>query len=679
MSEVERRHPSRRRFLEELGLCTAAIVGASGVRGLHADAPAGSGKVSDGKESTEAPAEKARARQEIDLAGQWRFQPEVPPDYPLNDFWGEGTKLGYFLPDFPTDDWREVSIPSAFDDCAPGLYKLRGTCWFSRHFEVPVSMRGRRVVVHFEGVNYNSSVWVNGKLVGENEDAFLPFEFPVEEFLRFGENNLIVARVDNLRRPAQLPTSEYWQGQGGILREVKLVATDPAWVMSVGITAAPESGKGKFALRAQVTNGRPQSANFSMQVKILNRAGHSVASFEAIPLAVEAGKKAELSVEGEVPEVAAWSPKQPELYTAHVDLLAEGVLADQQEARFGFRQIEAREGRVWLNGKPIFLMGFDRHEDSPRTGMAVDLETSRQDFLAIKETGANFVRFCHYPHHPGELHLCDELGLLVLAEIPLCGWGVKLNDPYAGAGWNPADVPAIMNAAERQLRKMIIRDRNHPAIIFWSVSNESEEAKHPEINQGNNRLIQLGRELDPTRLVTHVSCHWISKEVDFGACSAEEGKCFEFDDVICVNAYPSEHLRRGHRPGDDSWLEESTQWWRNELARLQARYPGKPILVTEFGYESIQGVNGPLGEDTQALATEAGFKGMDAPYVCGAALWCYAKHLWPEGCFGFDLSPWGYVSRDRKTKMKAFSVVSKMFKQRAELLILTSGEVHIVG
>ena len=527
-------------------------------------------------------------------------------------------------------------------------------------------MRGRRVVVHFEGVNYSSSVWVNGKHVGQNEDAFLPFEFPVEELLRFGENNLIVVRVDNLRRPAQLPTAEYWQGQGGILREVKLVATDHARITHVGIAAAPENDKGKFTLRGLVTNARSQSANLSLHVKILSREGQPLASFEATPLAVEAGKEAEISVQGEVPEVVAWSPEQPKLYTARIDLLAEGVLADQQETRFGFRRIEARDGKLWLNGKPVFLMGFDRHEDSPRTGMAVDLETSRQDFLAIKDAGANFVRFCHYPHHPGELHLCDELGLLVLAEIPLCGWGVKLNDPYAGAGWNPSDVPAIMTAAERSLRKMILRDQNHPSIIFWSVGNESEE-KHPEINQGNNRLIQLGRELDPTRLVTHVSCHWTSKAVDFGACSAEEGKYFEFDDVISVNGYPSWRDRKGHGPGDDSWREESTRWWRNELARLQARYPGKPILITEFGYFSIEGVNGAVGEDTQALATEADFKGMDAPFVCGAALWCYAKHPWPGGCFGFDISPFGYVSRDRRTKMKAFSVVRAMFKQRAEL------------
>jgi beta-galactosidase/beta-glucuronidase len=218
MSNVPGSPPTRREFLEELGVSAAAIVATGGACGLQPGAPGRSGKAPGGNGSPEAPpAETPSVRQEIDLSGPWRFQV---------DWLDEGEKVGYFSRDFPTNEWREISIPRAFDDCAPGMYKYRGVCWFCRHFEAPLSMRGRRVVVHFEGINYNTSVWVNGKHVGYNEDAFLPFEFPVEELLRFGENNLIVVRVDNLRRPAQLPTAEYWQGQGGILREVKLVATE---------------------------------------------------------------------------------------------------------------------------------------------------------------------------------------------------------------------------------------------------------------------------------------------------------------------------------------------------------------------------------------------------------------------------------------------------------------------
>lgn len=242
MSHANRNDSTRRTFLKEVGASAAAIVGASEAHGLQDSTSARPGAHTQEKESTAKPARAEKpphVRQEIDLTGHWRFQV---------DLYNEGEKVGYFSLDFPANDWREVSIPRAFDDCAPGMNKFRGICWFRRQFEVPVSLRGRRVVIRFEGVNYNCSVWVNGQSAGHNEDAFLPFEFPVDELLRYGEKNLVVVRVDNLRRPAQLPTTEYWQGQGGILREVKLVATDPARIAHVGITAAPENGKGKFGL-----------------------------------------------------------------------------------------------------------------------------------------------------------------------------------------------------------------------------------------------------------------------------------------------------------------------------------------------------------------------------------------------------------------------------------------------
>ena len=657
MSDVKTSRDARRSFLKEMGASAAMIMGAGQGRDFLDGKSDTTSRVS-GREKVPGAlsAEAANVRQEINLSGRWRFQ--IDP-------WKEGHMLGYFSPDFPTQNWCEVSIPRAFDDCAPGMYKFRGVCWFCRDFEVPVSMRGKRVVLRFEGVNYNTSVWVNGKLAGENGDAFLPFEFAVDEFLRFGQQNRIAVRVDNILRPGQLPTTEYWQGQGGILREVRLVATDQAHLTQVRISATPEMEKGNFALAASVTNGRAQLANLALQVTIRDREGRTLASLKASPVAVDAGKEAELSVAGELPQVEIWSPEQPTLYSARVDLLSDGKLADQQVTQFGFRRIEARDGKLWLNGKPLFLMGFDRHEDSPRTGMAVDLETARQDFLAIKEAGSNFVRFCHYPHHPGELDLCDEIGLLVLSEIPLCAWGVVGTnyDPFSGGGWSASDVPAILDNAKRQLRKMILRDINHPSIIFWSVSNESQE-QHPEIHETNNCLLQLARQFDPTRLATHVSDHW----------STETNKnYFQFDDAICVNGYPW----MSRRSGDKSWLEKSAQWWREELARLHGRYPSKPIVITEFGYPSIQGVNGPLGEDTQVLATKVEFEAMMEPYVCGATLWCFAKHLFEPATLDFqnttyDVGPYGYVSRDRRTKMKAFSSVSQMFRQRAALLRRTT-------
>ena len=154
------------------------------------------------------------------------------------------------------------------------------------------------------------------------------------------------------------------------------------------------------------------------------------------------------------------------------------------------------EGGLLLNGRPIFLTGFNRHEDSPRVGMVPDMETTRRDLEDMVRMGCNFVRLCHYPHDPRELDLCDELGLLVMAEIPLYWWNGLEEGEEACAH--------KLDAAKRQLSNMIRRDINHPAIVFWSVSNETEEQR-PEVAAGNRELVRLAKELDPTRLAVHVS------------------------------------------------------------------------------------------------------------------------------------------------------------------------------
>ena len=183
------------------------------------------------------------------------------------------------------------------------------------------------------------------------------------------------------------------------------------------------------------------------------------------------GQVGELSVEGAVPGVQSWSPNRPGLYTTYVVLMTDGKPLDTQTRRVGFRRVEVEDAKLLLNGEPLCLLGFDRHEDSPRTGKAVDLTQAREDFTAMKNLGCNFVRLCHYPHHPGELDLCDELGNLVLAQNAMNEWGhVDHPDPNGGFNLTPEDAPLILENARRTLRKMVQRDNHHPSIILWSIS-----------------------------------------------------------------------------------------------------------------------------------------------------------------------------------------------------------------
>ena len=235
-----------------------------------------------------------------------------------------------------------------------------------------------------------------------------------------------------------------------------------------------------------------------------------------------------------MPGAEPWSPGSPALYRLRARLLAEGQAADEAEARIGFRRIEVGQGGLLLNGRPIFLTGFNRHEDSPRTGMVPDMQTARRDLEDMVRMGCNFVRLCHYPHDPRELDLCDELGLLAMAEVPLWQWtGLEEGEEAAARK---------LECAKRQLSNMIRRDINHPSIVFWSVSNETMEDR-PEVAAGNRELVLVARELDPTRLATHVSMKWW------------RDPHFEADDVVCVNAYPAWRGRPADGGAGRSWRE----------------------------------------------------------------------------------------------------------------------------
>ena len=575
----------------------------------------------------------------IKLYDLWRFQPDPT--------W-EGEALGYSLSEYDDTFWREVRVPGDFETCHPALEAYEGAGWFRRSFAAPDTWRGKRVCVHFEGVNYHAKVWVNGCLLGEHHDGFLPFDFEIQDVLNFDDETMIAVRADNVWRQGDVPGLQRgWRTFGGILREVTLVATDLLHIAHIITVAEIVEGAGSLSLRVTVQNERTGPVEANVHARVLAGDGGSLAELRVPSLVrVEAGEAAEFALEDMVIGVRPWSPSDPALYTLVVDVWAEGKLIDTQTVRIGFRNVTTRDGKLLLNGEPIYLTGFNRHEDSARANMCPDLETVRRDLEAMKEAGANFVRLCHYPHHPGELDLCDELGLLAMGEIPLYWWDGLQEGEEACA--------RKLDAAMRQLRAMIRRDINHPSIIFWSVSNKTQE-QCQEVASGNRDLIRLAKNLDPTRLAVHVSDRW------------RQAPNFDADDVICVNAYPSWY-ERSHKGNAGYELAQSTRFWRDELQTLHQRYPGKPILITEFGACSFQGVMGnAFGEDVHADILLHEFAGMDAPYVCGATVWCWADHPWPVATFEFcrhlAFSPYGVVTRDRR-KLKPFWTIRRLFRER---------------
>ncbi|MEI8243852.1 MAG: GNAT family N-acetyltransferase, partial [bacterium] len=579
----------------------------------------------------------------MELDGLWRCCPDPH---------GDGEALGFWRADRDFPLWREVAVPSCFEAGCAGIDYYEGVVWYRRTFAVPDAWHGQRLVLRFEAVNYRAKVWLNGECLGEHQDGFLPFEFEVGGKICRDRPNLLAVAVDNAHHEGDVPGMHVgWRGYGGIIREVSLYSTPLVYVERVRIHAKPDAQGGTLAVQARIRNAGVTAAGTGLEVAIQDADGTRCLQLQAAPGTLAAGASDEVTLTGALAGARAWSPSSPVLYQAVLRLSAGGEVTDEVAATFGFRHIEATPEGLLLNGERIFLAGFNRHEDSPQTAMATDLVTTRQDLERMKEAGANFVRLCHYPHHPAELDLCDRLGLLVLSEIPLYFW----NNSEEGRRTQAARV----TTASRQLEQMIERDFNHASVIFWSVSNETPEGE-PGVAEGNQALIRLARTLDPSRLCVHVMNRW------------EDGHAqFVEDDVVCINSYPAMDFEaRGHQPGSFG-LARAAARQRERIAGLHGKYPSKPILIAEFGYSSFAGTFGhAFGEDEHARSIETEFATFDAPYVCGATIWCWADHPWPGGRFfnGLATAPFGVVSRDRR-RLMPYWTARAMFRARQGLAL----------
>ena len=535
--------------------------------------------------------------------------------------------------------WTKVEVPCSFDAIGPPMKKYHGTCWFRRSFRIPESWKGRRVVLHFEGVNNQAQIWINGRLIGETRDPFLPNELHVGDALNYGGENTIAVAVNNEHPHFGMPSFFGWRSEGGILREIELRATDHLYIENVKIDADPS---GRFSVRVNLDNQRTTDAAAQLRVVLSDKDDKRLYESD-LPVEVAAGQEEAFTVADKLDGVAAWSPESPTLYVASIELIENGTPVAAERIRFGFRKIETKGCQVLLNGRPIYMFGFNRHEDSPKTGMAWDAETTLSDLRDMKRMGANFVRLCHYPHSPKEIAMCDELGLLVMCEIPY----YMCNLDRRGAEHRETERRLVEESARRQMTKMVRRDWNHPSVVFWSTGNENNEAD-PQVREIHAKLARLTKKLDPTRLVTHVSIQGNWNNPNF--TSHDE------DDVIGANAYG--YMNYGDQAGE--------RFFEPAFKFVHERYPDKPLFITEYGNWEIKRDPKPGWGARQAAAIEYDVRHMQKPYICGSLIWAYADHCWPPHdpfIPGVDgVSPYGLYSRDRK-RAAGVDAAEKIFER----------------
>jgi beta-galactosidase len=368
---------------------------------------------------------------------------------------------------------------------------------YRRHFKLPTSARGRHVFVDFEGVMTASTVWLNGVRLGEYKGGYTPFSFELTPHLDFDADNVLTVEVDSTER-ADIPPFGHqidYLTFGGIYREVALRVVPSTFVEN--IFARPQdvlTPNPSLEVDCFLQHLEPLRQALSVEVTLRDgdrvlatgtqRVAPAPAANDPVPHTVRLEK---------LGPVVLWDLARPKLYSVHVRLLNGPRLVDENSRTIGFREARFTDHGFELNGKVVKLRGLDRHQTFPFVGQAMPGRVQRRDAQVLRTNfKCNIVRTSHYPQSRHFLDACDELGLLVLEEIP--GW-----QHIGDAAWKDISVDNV--------RRMIRRDWNHPSIILWGVRiNES-----PDDHDFYTRTNALAHQLDSTRQTGGIRNHFDSE------------------------------------------------------------------------------------------------------------------------------------------------------------------------
>jgi beta-galactosidase/beta-glucuronidase len=572
------------------------------------------------------------ARKTATLSGNWKFQLDV------KDI---GEKEKWFAKD--QSDWGSVTVPGAWDCYEDALWQYEGIGWYATTIIPGDIITGEKTEIIFGRVMYYSKVWLNGEFIGENIGGYLPFSFDITKYLKPGQENKLVVRVDNRARIEWLPASEQieWIQYGGILEPVKLVSKSQTYIDDIIVTTIPENKGARINCTIYVANETAIETVLDLNIGIYF---HTRLTDKSVKVQCKPGENTKVNVDFILDQAELWSPDTPVLYTANVSLTKDGSKIDDLTDRFGIRQVSVKGTSILLNGNSIIIKGTHRYDAYDRFGPNPPEKLLREELALMKSVGINTIRV-HYPQSPDLLSLFDEYGFMMLEEIPLNWWGNTWWKGIKSIGGEAEQSLDILDQAKSTLTNMIARDKNHPCIVIWSMANECATTNEVGITV-MRELLKLAKSLDPTRLVTFVAGGSPIKHLGFDEA-----------DIVCFNKYVScDHISQ-----IDSFAYMPLV---KDLALYRSYFGSKPILMTEFGRQGVKNIHGDVSysEEFQAAYIESMWKALkENSTISGGILWTWADYF-HELHFALTTSyaPYGVVTGDRKQK-KSLESLARMY------------------
>lgn len=541
-------------------------------------------------------------REVVNFNFDWKFNKGDVPD-------GQNPMLndsGWRVLDLP-HDW---SIEGPFSkDYASGTGFLPGGIgWYRKSFIIPSSEKNRKVFINFDGIYNNSEVWINGTRLGKRPNGYISFQYDMTPYIKFGKSNQIAVKVDHTK----FGDSRWYTGSG-IYRNVSLVYTAPVHIKQWGVYASSTEVSAKAAtLDIQVTIQIELGKSSEVTISNYLMSGTDTVNKTTENLKIDASASGIVNNKMEVKNPKLWDVDSPQLYNLVTIVKGKGIL-DSQSTVVGFRTIrfDADKG-FFLNGKNLKLKGICLHHEAGTLGSAVPRKEIARRLDILKELGCNAIRTSHNPFAPEFLDLCDEKGFLVIDEafdeweMPkkkwIEGWnkGTPGKDGYSSdfKEWHAAD-----------LKDMVLRDRNHPSIIMWSIGNEIDYpndpythtvlnteanpqtwAKYDEKLPNASRLGEIAREL--TGMVKQLDT---TRPVTAGLASALMSNETGYSDALDVAGYNYQEFR---------------------YAPDHQKYPKRILYGSENG-----------------MALDAWNAVADNDYVIGQFLWTGFEYLGEAGQF----------------------------------------------
>jgi beta-glucuronidase len=553
----------------------------------------------------------------------------------------------------------EIAVPGSWNEqlAESGLMNYVGAVWYQNRVFVPTAFAGKRIVLRIGSADFAAKVWVNGQFIGSHAFGFLPFEFDVTAHVRAGETAHIVvwvsnqltdetvpqgvtARnyiVENRVRDETFPPARFdFFPYGGIHRSVVMYSTPQEFISNVTVqTKILGATSGSIHVKIDAKTNDGTTVRFRLdddRDNDVNDEKYRQSKNSLVKEAIVENGAAECDIA--VNPCQLWSCEHPFLYALTIELIRNGDVIDVYRLLVGIREIKVEGDKLLLNGEPVFLKGFGKHEDFPVLGKATSLPLLVKDFGLLKWINANSFRTSHYPYAEEVLDFADRKGILIIDEVADISRDFRYTSPKS------------LDNHKAYLRELVERDKNHPCVIAWSISNEPNYLGEPEYHDGRGDaywkdLSTLARSLDGTRPITIPNLQR----------ATINDPAFKYCDFISINRYYGWY----ENPGQ---LDVAAKRLSEELDAIYEKYH-KPILLSEFGADTVAGLHSTTDqlftEEYQVNFLETYCKVIASKsYTIGEHVWNFADFRTPQHHRRVVVNLKGVFTRTREPKRAAF-------------------------